>query len=79
MVGNRGVILYDDSDGWYDHQMPPIVNPSFNPAVDTLNGPGVCNTSNGFQQGKAVPRRRSTATSVNRYGAAADTEPACRC
>ena len=39
------VILYDDSDGWYDHQMPPIVNPSFNPAVDTLNGPGVCNIS----------------------------------
>jgi phospholipase C len=49
------VILYDDSDGWYDHQMPPIVNPSFNAAVDTLNGPGVCNTSNGSQQGKAVP------------------------
>jgi phospholipase C len=49
------VILYDDSDGWYDHQMPPIVNPSSNPAVDTLNGPGVCNTSNGFQQGKVVP------------------------
>jgi phospholipase C len=49
------VILYDDSDGWYDHQMPPIVNPSFSAAVDTLNGPGVCNTSNGFQQGKAVP------------------------
>jgi phospholipase C len=49
------VILYDDSDGWYDHQMPPIVNPSFSAAVDTLNGPGLCNTSNGFQQGKAVP------------------------
>jgi len=49
------IILYDDSDGWYDHQMPPIVNPSSNPTVDTLNGPGVCNTSNGFQQGKAVP------------------------
>ena len=49
------IILYDDSDGWYDHQMPPIVNPSFNPAVDTLNGPGICNTSNGFQQGKTVP------------------------
>jgi phospholipase C len=44
------IILYDDSDGWYDHQMPPIVNPSFSPAVDTLNGAGVCNTSNGFQQ-----------------------------
>jgi phospholipase C len=46
------VILYDDSDGWYDHQMPPVVNTSSNPAVDTLNGPGKCLTSNGFQQGK---------------------------
>jgi phospholipase C len=49
------VILYDDSDGWYDHQMPPVVNPSFNPTVDTLNGAGICNTSNGFQQGKTTP------------------------
>src|ERR1700704_3869431 len=48
------VIAYDDSDGWYDHQMPPVTNPSFNPAVDTLNGAGVCNTSNGFQQGEDV-------------------------
>jgi len=47
------VILYDDSDGWYDHQMPPVVNPSFNPAVDTLNGPGLCN--NGAQQGRPTP------------------------
>ena len=44
------VILYDDSDGWYDHQMPPIVNPSFNPNVDVLNAPGVCNL--GLQQGR---------------------------
>jgi phospholipase C len=35
--------------------MPPVVNSSFNPTVDTLNAPGVCNTSNGFQQGKPVP------------------------
>jgi phospholipase C len=49
------VVLYDDSDGWYDHQMPPVVNSSFNPGVDTLNGTGVCNTSNGFQQGKPSP------------------------
>src|SRR5258708_27813210 len=35
--------------------MPPSVNPSSCPAVDTLNGPGVCNTSNGFQQGKVGP------------------------
>ena len=48
------IILYDDSDGWYDHQMPPIANPSFNPAVDTLNGPGICQTSNGFQQDEPV-------------------------
>ena len=49
------VLLYDDSDGWYDHQMPPVVNSSFNPTVDTLNGQGVCKTSNGFQQGKPDP------------------------
>jgi phospholipase C len=29
------VITYDDSDGWYDHQAPPIVNGSKDPAVDT--------------------------------------------
>jgi phospholipase C len=46
------IILYDDSDGWYDHQMPPVVNASFSAVVDTLNGPGICNTSNGFQQDK---------------------------
>jgi phospholipase C len=44
------VVLWDDSDGWYDHQMPPIVNPSFNPTVDILNGTGLCNSSGGFQQ-----------------------------
>jgi phospholipase C len=49
------MIVYDDSDGWYDHQMPPIVNASTSAAVDTLNGPGVCTTSNGFQQGKPSP------------------------
>jgi len=47
------IIAYDDSDGWYDHQMPPIVNPSFNPALDTLNGHGLCNR--GFQQGTPTP------------------------
>ena len=44
------VVLYDDSDGWYDHQMPPIVNPSLNPDVDVLNAPGKCNL--GLQQGR---------------------------
>ena len=53
--GTAVIIAYDDSDGWYDHQMPPIVNPSANPTVDILNGPGVCNTSNGFQQNRPTP------------------------
>lgn len=35
------VIMYDDSDGWYDHQMGPIVNTSTGPA-DGLTGPGAC-------------------------------------
>ena len=35
------VILYDDSDGWYDHQLGPIVNQSTSPA-DALTGPGAC-------------------------------------
>ncbi len=35
------IIAYDDSDGWYDHAMGPLVNPSSS-AADALNGPGVC-------------------------------------
>ncbi|MBN8887391.1 MAG: alkaline phosphatase family protein [Rudaea sp.] len=31
------IIAYDDSDGWYDHQMPPIVNQSSSPD-DALTG-----------------------------------------
>lgn len=38
------VILYDDSDGWYDHQMGPIVNTSTGP-LDGLTGPGACGTA----------------------------------
>jgi phospholipase C len=41
------IISYDDSDGWYDHQMSPIINPSAIASADTknsdqLNGPGKC-------------------------------------
>ena len=35
------VILYDDSDGWYDHVMAPIVNQSTAPA-DMLTATGAC-------------------------------------
>ena len=38
------VIVYDDSDGWYDHQMGPIVNQSTGPS-DALTGPGACGTA----------------------------------
>ena len=42
------IVMYDDSDGWYDHQMSPIVNSSaaLNSASpgngDQLNAPGKC-------------------------------------
>jgi phospholipase C len=32
------VIAYDDSDGWYDHQMSPITNQSNDPLQDALTG-----------------------------------------
>ena len=35
------IIAYDDSDGWYDHQIGPIINSSAT-AQDALNGPGLC-------------------------------------
>ena len=38
------VILYDDSDGWYDHQMGPIVNQSTGSA-DALTGTNACGTA----------------------------------
>jgi len=35
------IINYDDSDGWYDHQLGAIVNPSTT-ASDALSAPGQC-------------------------------------
>jgi phospholipase C len=37
------ILAYDDSDGWYDHQMSPIISPSA-ASKDQLNGPGICGT-----------------------------------
>jgi phospholipase C len=37
------VVLYDDSDGWYDHVIAPIVNQSNTPD-DTLTGTASCGT-----------------------------------
>jgi len=38
------VINYDDSDGWYDHQMSPIINQS-QTSADELTGSGLCGTN----------------------------------
>lgn len=39
------LITYDDSDGWYDHVMPPIMSKSNDPVNDALLGPtGLCGT-----------------------------------
>ncbi len=37
------VVAYDDSDGWYDHVMPTIINQSNDPN-DALTGTGSCGT-----------------------------------
>ncbi len=37
-------ITYDDSDGWYDHVIGPIVSQS-NTTADALTGPGSCGTA----------------------------------
>ncbi len=38
------LLTWDDSDGWYDHVMPPVVNQSNDPA-DALTGPGACGSA----------------------------------
>jgi phospholipase C len=68
------IIAYDDSDGWYDHQAPPIVStssitPTATVQGDLLNGPGVC-TGAGAQQGK---------TAATLLGAAGTTAVNGRC
>ena len=47
------IVAYDDSDGWYDHQMGPIVNQSSSKA-DGLTGPGQCGDGTTSLPGPAV-------------------------
>jgi phospholipase C len=57
---NTAVILtYDDSDGWYDHQAPNVLNSSADPTADQLNGAGVCTGPN------AKPAAGVTSSPVN--------------
>jgi len=46
------VIAYDDSDGWYDHQMPPIVNQS-STSADAVTGTGACGSGTSALPGVA--------------------------
>ncbi len=39
------IIAYDDSDGWYDHQMSPMVSQSVTSA-DEVNGQALCGSKN---------------------------------
>ena len=47
------IVAYDDSDGWYDHQMGPIVNQSTSKA-DGLTGTGQCGDGATALPGPAV-------------------------
>ena len=40
------VIAYDDSDGWYDHVLGPIVNQSSDPSFDALKNGSTCAGNN---------------------------------
>jgi phospholipase C len=48
------VIMYDDSDGWYDHVMPPIFNNS-NGTADALTGAGYCGAAGPAMAGISAP------------------------
>ncbi len=45
------IIAYDDSDGWYDHVIGPILTQSSTPD-DALTGPSACGTGTGSEQGR---------------------------
>jgi phospholipase C len=56
------VIAYDDSDGWYDHQMGPIVNQS-STSADALTGPDSCGSGTA-----ALPGFNSSTPAQGRCG-----------
>jgi phospholipase C len=49
------ILAYDDSDGWYDHQMGPLVNGSFT-TLDSLTGTSACGTQTATPNIPATPR-----------------------
>ena len=61
------VVMYDDSDGWYDHQMGPIVNQSTG-AADTLTGPGACGNAANSCLVSTLPIRMLSAGAATKCG-----------
>jgi phospholipase C len=64
------VIAYDDSDGWYDHQMGSIINQS-QTSLDTLSGAGQCGANAAAvpsgQQGRCGPGMRQPLLVISPY------------
>jgi len=62
------IVTYDDSDGWYDHQAPNIINSSFDAVADQMNSAGTCTGPNAKQgigvNGKQVNGRCGPGTRV---------------
>ncbi len=48
------IIAYDDSDGWYDHQLGQIVNSSQS-SIDALTAPGQCGAGAPILSGISAP------------------------
>ncbi len=61
------IIAYDDSDGWYDHQMGPIVSQS-NTGADALTGAGTCGSAPaGAAQGRCGYGPRQPLLVISRH------------
>ncbi|MGH7660106.1 MAG: phospholipase C [Vulcanimicrobiaceae bacterium] len=60
------VILWDDSDGWYDHAYANPTNSSFDPTADRLSGSGKCGegTPQAGVSGKPVNGRCGPGTRI---------------
>jgi phospholipase C len=62
------VIAYDDSDGWYDHAFPNILQQSADPAYDGLYGTGLCGTPpDGAYQDRCGPGPRVPLLVISPY------------
>jgi phospholipase C len=61
------IILYDDSDGWYDHVMPPILSQSAS-SLDALTGAGLCGSMpDGVYAGRCGPGPRLPLLVISKY------------